>query len=110
MTPKQRVKESTVLASIMRYVRVHPRVAWARRMNSGAVKMHGARFMRFGFVGCSDIIGQLKDGRFLAIECKGSDGRLTDEQEVFLDRVRRHNGVAGMAKSIDDVMALLGGT
>lgn len=91
----------------MRYVRIHPRVAWVRRINTGAVKMHGARYLRFGFVGCSDIIGQLIDGRFLAIECKSSDGRLTEEQEDFLARVKRHGGVAGMVRSIDDAEGLL---
>ena len=38
-------------------------------MNSGAAKV-GNRFIRFGFVGCPDVIGQLKDGRFIGVEVK----------------------------------------
>lgn len=96
-----------MLSSVLRYVRIHPRVAWIRRVNVGAVKMSGARYLRFGFVGCSDLIGQMDDGRFLAIECKGSEGSLTDDQKDFLARVERHGGVAGMVRSIDDAEKLL---
>jgi hypothetical protein len=81
-------------------------VAWAKRMNTGAAKLKGF-FVRFGFVGCSDILGQLKDGRLLAIECKAADGKLSPEQRDFLDQVRRNRGVAGTARSIQDVDTLL---
>jgi hypothetical protein len=73
----------------------------------GAAKLGGARFVRFGFVGCSDLIGQLRDGRFLAIECKNEEGTLTEEQTAFLERVNRHGGVAGMVRSIDGAQKLL---
>jgi hypothetical protein len=107
VTHARAIRESTILEAVLRLVRVHPKVAWVRRMNTGAVQMRGVRFMRFGFVGCSDLIGQLKDGRFLAIEIKAPAGRLTVEQAEFLDRVKRHFGVSGVARSIDDAMKLL---
>jgi predicted porin len=99
--------EATVLASVIRYLKIHRAVAWAQRMNTGAVSMGDSRYMRFGFKGCSDIIGQLYDGRFLAIECKSDKGRLTEEQRNFIERVNRHGGLAGMVRSIDEVDALL---
>ncbi len=105
---KVKVKEATVLESVIRYARIHPKVAWIRRINTGAVKMQ-SRYMRFGFVGCSDLIGQMIDGRFLALECKSNTGKLTEEQTAFLDRVKRHGGVAGMVRSIDDAEVLLNG-
>ena len=105
---KLAVKESIVLESVLRFLRSHPAVAWVRRMNSGSANLKGFR-VRFGFTGCSDIIGQTKDGRFLAIECKSTTGNLTDEQEAFLARVNRHNGIAGMVRSIDDADELLRG-
>lgn len=98
--------ERDVLGAVLEYVVRHPLVAWARRMNTGAVKID-QRFMRFGFVGCSDIIGQLKDGRFLAIECKSSNGSLTEAQREFLNGVTKANGIAGVARSIDDAQRLL---
>lgn len=99
--------EAMVLASVIRYLKIHRSVAWVQRMNTGAVSMGNSRFMRFGFKGCSDIIGQLHDGRFLAIECKAEKGRLTPEQRHFIDRVNRHGGLAGVVRSIDEADELL---
>ena len=102
-------REATILEAALRLLRIHPSVGWAHRANVGAVRMNGARYVRFGFVGCSDIIGQLKDGRFLAIECKAPRGRVTDDQKAFLDRVQRHGGVSGVVRSVQDVDELLRG-
>jgi hypothetical protein len=122
--------ESEVLRSVLAWLKATPRVAWAERMNVGAVRIPPAaqgnlwegphskgprrgrsatqgRMVRFGFRGCSDIIGQLPDGRFLAVEVKRADGRLTEDQAAFLDRVRRGGGVAGMVRSVEDAMALV---
>lgn len=101
------MKETTIQAGILRLLRVHPKVAWVQRINSGAGKKKGF-YVRFGFTGCSDIIGQLRDGRFLAIECKTEDGKPTDEQQSFLERVNRHGGLAGVCRSITDADSLLG--
>lgn len=103
-----KLSETAILGLVLRYVRIHPRVAWVRRINTGAAKLKGFH-VRFGFVGCSDLIGQLTDGRFLAIECKADKGILSDEQKTFLDRVNRHNGLAGVVRSIDEAEALLNG-
>ena len=73
------------------------------RMNSGAVRM-GARFVRFGWLGCPDVLGQLKDGRLLGVEVKSPTGKLRPEQAVFLDRVRAAGGVAFMARDCRDVL------
>lgn len=102
--------EAGVLAAVLKLLAVHPAVAWARRMNTGAVKVgegRAVRFVRFGFVGCADILGQMKDGRLLAIECKSDVGRLSDAQQNFLATVAAHGGVAGVARSIDDALAIL---
>lgn len=98
--------ERDVVSSILEYLAYHPKIAWTKRMNTGATKVQ-TRFIRFGFVGCADIIGQLKDGRFLAIECKSSKGVLTVPQQDFLDLVKRSNGVSGLARRIEDVTRLL---
>jgi len=73
------------------------------RMNSGAARM-GARFVRFGFKGCPDVLGQLRDGRLLGVEVKAKTGRLRPEQAIFLDRVRGAGGVAFIARDLRDVM------
>ena len=104
---KFQIREATILEASLRLLRIHPRVGWAHRANVGAVRMSGARYVRFGFVGCSDIIGQMRDGRFLAIECKAPRGRVTDDQKAFLERVQRHGGVSGVVRSVQDVDDLL---
>lgn len=46
-------------------------------------------------------------GAFLAIEIKGSSGRATKLQEYELERVRAAGGRAIVARSVNDVRALL---
>ena len=57
--------------------------------------------------GIADILGCWQ-GRFVAIEVKRPGGRTTPEQERFLEAVRRHGGIAFVARSIDDVILGLG--
>jgi hypothetical protein len=96
-------KEAAALIEVLKALRTHPAVAWVERMNSGAVRI-GGRFLRFGWPGCPDVLGQLNDGRLLGVEVKGPAGKLRPEQAVFLDRVRAAGGVAFMARDLRDVL------
>jgi hypothetical protein len=100
-------KETAALVEVLQALRTHPLVAWVERMNSGAARM-GARFVRFGWPGCPDVLGQLKDGRLLGVEVKGPTGRLRPAQVVFLDRIRAAGGVAFLARDCRDVLRELG--
>ena len=95
--------EAAALVEVLKALRTHPAVARAERMNTGAAKVEG-RFIRFGFKGCPEVLGQLKDGRLLGVEVKGPTGRLRPEQELFLERVRGAGGVAFMARDCRDVL------
>ena len=96
--------EADILRAIMRVLKIHPRIAFAFRANSGAMKSgDGERFMRFGFRGMSDVLGMLRDGRFLAVEVKRPSGRVTEEQKAFLDNVAEHGGIGFVARSVTDV-------
>ena len=99
--------EAAALCELMKVLHVHPAVAWCERMNSGAARI-GARFVRFGFRGCPDVLGQLRDGRLLGVEVKAPKGRLRPEQAFFLERVRAAGGVAFMARDCRDVLRELG--
>ena len=68
-------KEAAALLEVLQALRAHPAVAWCERMNSGAVRI-GGRFVRFGWPGCPDVLGQLTDGRLMGCEVKGPTGRL----------------------------------
>jgi hypothetical protein len=94
--------EAAALVEVLKALKAHPAVAWCERMNSGAARM-GARFVRFGFKGCPDVLGQLRDGRLLGVEVKSLTGRLRPEQTIFLDRIRGAGGVAFVACDLRDV-------
>ena len=95
-------KEAAALVEVLQALRVHPLVAWVERMNSGAVRI-GGRFVRFGWPGCPDVLGQLTDGRLLGCEVKGPAGKLRAEQSVFLEHIRCAGGVAFVARDCADV-------
>jgi hypothetical protein len=50
----------------------------------------------------------LRDGRTLAIEVKSRIGRMRPGQEEFLQTIRQAGGVAGVCRSVDDAVRLLG--
>ncbi len=65
--------EAAALVEVLQALRGNHSVAWVERQNTGATKV-GERFIRFGWRGCSDLIGMLKDGRLLAVEVKAPGG------------------------------------
>lgn len=99
--------ESAALVEVLKALRAHPAIAWCERMNSGAAKV-GNRFIRFGWPGCPDVLGQLKDGRLLGVEVKSPTSKLRPEQAVFLERIRGAGGVAFMARDCRDAFRELG--
>ena len=99
--------ESQVLTAVLGYLRRHPAVAWCERMNTGAFETD-ERYIKFGFVGLSDVLGQMKDGRILCVECKREHGgKVSEAQQAFIDRVRKHGGVAGVVRGVEEVELLI---
>jgi hypothetical protein len=96
-------REAAALVEVLQALNTHAAVAWCERMNSGAARI-GGRFVRFGFTGCPDVLGQLRDGRLLGVEVKAQAGRLRPEQAVFLERIRGAGGVAFVARDCRDVL------
>jgi len=104
-----RASEADILASCLDYLATTRR-AFAWRQNQGRMKIEdaskrdGFRYVQFaGVRGISDIIGVLKCGHFLAVECKRKDKKPTFEQSTFLGSAERFNGCAIVARSIDDL-------
>jgi len=106
MVRNNRTPEAGALREVLQALTAHPAVAWCERMNSGAVKI-GKRFVRFGWKGCPDVLGQLKDGRLIGVEVKAAKGKLRPEQTIFLERIRCAGGVAFMARDYRDVFCEL---
>lgn len=104
--------EAEVLKAVMALVKRHPKVEMAWRQNSGTFQEHNqdgsTRYIRANTAkGMSDIAGVLKDGRSLFIEVKRPGGQLMPHQKEFLDRVKAAGAVAGVARSVEDALALL---
>jgi hypothetical protein len=89
------------------------------RNNCGAYKDSTGRLVRYGLAnpGGSDLIGFKPTvitpemvGKtvaiFTAIEVKTPTGKPTPEQLHFVQRVKDLGGIAGIARSVDDVIAI----
>ena len=89
------------------------RVAQARlvMVYPGDVVLRSAQPLKMGLTtGCSDLIGWTqRDGVaiFTAIECKSDTGRIRPEQITFIEQVRSAGGIAGVARSEQEALALL---
>lgn len=59
----------------------------------------------FGIKGAPDIVGVLPGGRFLAVEVKAPDGRLSPAQVDFLGEVEKQGGAAIVAHSLQEIEA-----
>lgn len=91
---RPKLPERAVLKACMGLLEAHPKVALWFRVNSGAVKI-GDRYVKFAFQGASDLMGMMAgSGKFLAIECKATGGRMSDAQTAFLANVSRAGGYA----------------
>ena len=98
--------ESQRQAGIVDYLALENRVKFFIRINGGCTRKKGffIWFYRL-FIGTrehkgegvSDIIGQLRDGRFFALEVKRPGELLTNEQAEFLRMVEECGGVSGVA-------------
>jgi len=98
---------STQETAILDYLKAHPSVCWVARFNSGVMVQDG-RYTAFnGLKGCPDIMGMLVGGAFFGIEVKSQTGKATPAQLEFIDKTVKGGGLAGIARSIEDVDALL---
>ena len=95
--------EAAALVEVLMALRSHSAVAWVERMNSGAARI-GNRFVKFGFTGCPDVLGQLNDGRLLGVEVKSSKGRVSTEQALMLERINGAGGLGFVARNCLDVI------
>lgn len=80
------------------------------RNNIGKLKDEHGRWVAFGVggKGGSDLIGWTRTGQFAAVEVKTPTGRVSVEQQAFIDAVNRAGGRAGVARSVGDVARILG--
>ena len=84
----------------------------------GDVLIRNARPFHAGIEGMSDLIGWRtieitpdmvgkKVAVYAAIEVKQKTGRIRPEQKAFIDNVKKHGGIAGVARSVEEAESLL---
>ena len=56
--------------------------------------------------GFSDLVCFAKGGKTAFVECKNADGKLREEQKIFIDRMRYLGFTAGVARSAEEAKAL----
>ena len=100
-------REKDVQRAILDYL------AWKKifhyRQNTGAMvsEYKGAkRFMRFGAKGSPDIVAVIS-GRYIGIECKGSNGKQSADQIIFQRDLELAGGLYVVAYSLDDIKKVL---
>lgn len=101
------MSEGEIQSRIMIALSYCPVVAWAHITTSGTVRRRG-KFITVGIPGMPDIIGQLRSGKLFGIEVKTGSGKVSDEQQKFIDLINDNNGVSGIARSVDDALRILG--
>lgn len=78
------------------------------RANVGKVKMDNGRWFDTGLPkGFSDLFA-VKDGRVYFLEVKNETGRVRPEQEHFLEQMRELGCPAGIVRSVEDALELVG--
>ncbi len=104
--------EIDIQREIIAALKRHPKVSFVGRFNRGSAIRTDARgrgyYTKFNSVpGFPDLHGMLKGGASWYIEVKRPGGVTTDEQADFLAGIRRDGGLAGIAKSVAEAMAIL---
>ncbi|HEU5013922.1 MAG TPA: VRR-NUC domain-containing protein [Roseiflexaceae bacterium] len=97
--------EQAIQNAILAYLHARGILAW--RINSGAVKAAHGGLIKLAPKGHSDIFA-LYQAKAVFIEVKRQGGKVSPDQQAFLDRVRSAGAIAFVARSIDDVEEQLG--
>lgn len=86
-------------------------VAWTgkvSRLADGAILIRDPRPIKTGLVnGASDLVGWTPGGLFLAVEVKTGRVQTTLEQRRFIAAVLAGGGAAGVARSVEDALAII---
>ena len=100
------MKERDLQRAVLDYFALQ-KDCFAIRVNTQGVPLHGRDgFRPSPMKGIADILVCIK-GRFLAIELKSDKGKVSLEEQTFLDSVHKSGGFAIVASSLDAVMDIV---
>lgn len=96
MIYKTPLKERDITIQIRNYLKIKRIFHWKAWQGLGSEK------------GVPDILGVLPGGKALMIEIKTEKGRVSEQQEAFIEKARKLGAVAFVARSVNEVMQVLG--
>lgn len=81
------------------------------RINVGVMKTPDGRYFDTGVPkGFSDLFGFRKsDGRVVFIEVKTANGKASPQQKQFIRQMADHGAIAGICRSAEEALKLIGG-
>ncbi|MDA3940494.1 MAG: hypothetical protein PF693_14485 [Spirochaetia bacterium] len=88
--------ESDLIREVSSYIKV--KGYFIHRTNTGR---RGG--VSYGTKGSGDFTGLLPSGRYIAIECKGDNGKQSEDQILFQTEVEKNNGLYILAYSLAEV-------
>lgn len=91
-------EENPVVKAALKILPLYGVEVWRNQ----STRVPGRKFN--GRKGVSDVVGFTRSARFVAVELKKIDGKLSEEQKDFLKLVKDAHGVAIAANSVDDLM------
>lgn len=96
------MSETEILKACLDYLHTINVFVW-RNNNVGIYNQKTGKYYFHGIKGVSDILGIYK-GKFLAVEVKTPDGKLSEDQQLFLDKVDEEGGNALIVRSVDELI------
>jgi hypothetical protein len=105
-----KIKEGSIEAVILRFLNILPDTfAWKNDsvgIYDSKRGVYRKKKKEHHINGVSDIIG-IHRGRFMAIEVKTKTGTASDDQKLFIARILKEGGIAGIARSVADARKIL---
>lgn len=102
---KIKIPERAIENQILSYLRLKGIFAW-KNTSGGYFDVKKGIFRRqaskYAIRGTSDILG-IHKGRFIAIEVKSRDGRVSEDQKLFIEAIRKNGGISLVARCLEDV-------
>jgi len=98
-------KEQEIKREIIKYLKAKGCLVIPYR-NVGIWKKKDKSYIPGPYKGISDILGITREGRFFALEVKRPGNKPTKHQIAFLEAVKSFGCIAGVVRSVKDVISL----
>lgn len=95
--------EADLKRQICQYLEAIGVYFWIEQAGKIPGRINKSRYLKNGI---SDLLGVFL-GKMLAIEVKLPTGKVSKEQQEFIDEINKHGGIAFVARSLEEVIVTL---